>query len=105
MSNTLLLDQDGHLVDASAWTPQIAQQLANSLELQLTEWHFEILNALRDFYTTYGYAPTTRPLIKYLNKIVSPEISNQLLMERFNTGLIARQLTRLSGLPKPPNCL
>ena len=105
MNTTLELDQDGHLVDYSIWTPQIAEQLAQSLDLSLTEWHFEVLFALRNFYSEYGYAPATRPLIKYLSKTVNPEISNQLLMERFNTGLVARHLTRLAGLPKPPNCL
>ena len=102
---SLALDQDGHLVDYRAWTPELAQQLAASLDLELTSWHFEILFALRNFYSSYGYAPTTRPLIKYLSKMVSPEISNQLLMTEFKTGLVARHLTRLSGLPKPPNCL
>lgn len=105
MSTPLLLDQDGHLVDAQIWTREIAKQLATTLDLELTDWHFNILIALRNFYQEYGYAPTTRPLIKYLNKMVNPEISNQLLMERFNTGLVARHLTRLAGLPKPPNCL
>lgn len=102
---TLELDQDGHLVDYSIWTPEVAQQLAHSLDLELTSWHFEVLFALRNFYAEYGYAPATRPLIKYLIKMVNPEISNQLLMEQFKTGLVARHLTRLSGLPKPPNCL
>lgn len=101
----LELDQDGHLQNFQDWTPAVAQQLADTLELTLDDAHFEILYALRDFYDEYGYAPATRPLIKYLSTKVNPEISNQLLMQRFNTGLVARHLTRLSGLPKPPNCL
>lgn len=102
---TLQLDQDGHLVDYQIWTTDIAQQLANSLDLTLTDWHFEILFALRQFYQDYGFAPATRPLIKYLNKTVNANIDNQQLMQGFNTGLVARHLTRLAGLPKPPNCL
>ncbi len=103
--NQVELDQDGHLVDYTIWTTEIAHQLAKSLDLELNDWHFEILLALRTFYAEYGYAPATRPLIKYLNKTVNPEINNQLLMSKFKTGLVARHLTRLSGLPKPPNCL
>lgn len=102
---TIELDQDGHLKDYRQWSPEVAQLLAQSLDLQLTDWHFDILNAVRDFYQVYGYSPATRPLIKYLNKKVNAEISNQLLMQKFNTGLVARHLTRLAGLPKPPNCL
>lgn len=105
MTQDLQLDQDGHLVNSQLWSKEIAQQLAQSLDLELDDWHFAILFALREFYKDYGYAPPTRPLIKYLIKMVNPEISNQLLMARFKTGLVARHLTRLSGLPKPPNCL
>ncbi len=101
----LELDQDGHLVHYQIWTPEIAQQLAQPLDIELNDWHFSILFALRTFYQDYGYAPATRPLIKYLIKTVQTDISNQLLMEKFNTGLVARHLTRLAGLPKPPNCL
>ncbi|GAF54853.1 tRNA 2-thiouridine synthesizing protein E [Psychrobacter sp. JCM 18901] len=32
-------------------------------------------------------------------------ISNQKLQQLFNTGLVARHVNRLAGLPKPPNCL
>lgn len=105
MTQPLQLDQDGHLIDYQVWTPDIAKQLAQNIDLELEDWHFNILFALRMFYQEYGYAPATRPLIKYLIKTVNPEISNQLLMQRFKTGLVARHLTRLSGLPKPPNCL
>ena len=103
--SALRLDQDGHLVDHREWSPTTAQQMAKSLDLQLDDWHFEVLLALRNFYSEFGYAPATRPLIKYLSTMVNPEISNQLLMQKFNTGLVARHLNRLAGLPKPPNCL
>jgi tRNA 2-thiouridine synthesizing protein E len=38
-------------------------------------------------------------------KTVSPEINNAELQQRFNTGLVARHLSRLAGVPKPANCL
>lgn len=101
----LELDQDGHLVDYTIWTPEVAQELANSLELELTDWHLNILHAVRQFYQQFGHSPTTRPLIKFLMKSVSPDINNAMLQEKFNTGLVARHLSRLAGVPKPANCL
>ncbi|PRD24805.1 UNVERIFIED_CONTAM: tusE [Trichonephila clavipes] len=101
----LELDQDGHLVDYTIWNQEVAQELAKSLDLELTEWHFEVLNAVRQFYQQYGHSPATRPLIKFLMKTVSPEINNAALQQRFNTGLVARHLSRLAGVPKPANCL
>ena len=99
------LDQDGHLLDYTLWNENVAQQLAENLDIKLSPWHFEILNAVRQFYTQYGHAPATRPMIKFLMKTVSPEVNNALLQERFNTGLVARHLSRLAGVPKPANCL
>ncbi|HRO77177.1 MAG TPA: TusE/DsrC/DsvC family sulfur relay protein [Acinetobacter towneri] len=102
---TLELDQDGHLLDYTVWNEQVAQELAQSLELELTAWHFEVLHAARQFYQQFGHSPATRPLIKFLMKTVSPEINNAVLQEKFNTGLVARHLSRLAGIPKPANCL
>lgn len=99
------LDQDGHLVDYTLWNEEVAQQLAESLEIELSPWHFEVLTAVRQFYAQFGHAPSTRPLIKFLMKTVSPEINNAILQEKFNTGLVARHLSRLAGVPKPANCL
>ncbi len=101
----LELDQDGHLVDYTVWNEAVAQQLAQSLELCLEPWHFEVLHAVRQFYQQFGHSPATRPLIKFLMKTVSSEINNAVLQERFQTGLVARHLSRLAGIPKPANCL
>ena len=87
------------------WNQEVAKELAKSLELELTDWHFEILMAVRQFYQQFGHSPATRPLIKFLMKTVSADINNAILQEKFNTGLVARHLSRLAGVPKPANCL
>lgn len=102
---SLELDQDGHLVDYTLWNESVAQELANSLEIELTAWHFEVLQAVRQFYQQFGHSPATRPLIKFLMKTVNADVNNAILQERFNTGLVARHLSRLAGVPKPANCL
>lgn len=102
---SLTLDQDGHLLDYTQWNEQIAQQLADNLNIQLSAWHFDVLYGVRQFYQQFGYAPATRPLIKFLAKNVDTNIDNAILQQRFNTGLVARHLCRVAGIPKPANCL
>ncbi len=100
------LDEDGHLCDHTQWTAEIAQQLANTLEITLTEEHQQILTVVRDFFIKFQHPPATRPLIKYLQQqLPTYDISNQKLQQLFNTGLVARHVNRIAGLPKPPNCL
>jgi len=103
---TMSLDQDGHLCDHTLWTPEVAQQLADTLNVSLNAGHLQILQQVRAFFNKFNHAPATRPLIKWLQKTL-PEhnISNQKLQQIFNTGLVARHVNRLAGLPKPPNCL
>lgn len=100
------LDAEGHLCNHRLWTPQVAQQLADSLAVELTPLHLRILTQVRAFYDEFNHPPATRPLIKYLIKTLpDDDISNQALQSLFNTGLVARHVNRLAGLPKPPNCL
>lgn len=100
------LDQDGHLRDHTIWTPDIAQQLANTLDIVLDTERLAVLQQVRAFFVKFNHAPATRPLIKWLQKTLpDDDISNQKLQQLFNTGLVARHVNRLAGLPKPPNCL
>jgi len=100
------LDQDGHLCDHTIWTPVIAQQLANTLDIVLDTERLAVLQQVRSFFVKFNHAPATRPLIKWLQQTLPDnDISNQKLQQLFNTGLVARHVNRLAGLPKPPNCL
>lgn len=100
------LDQDGHLCDHTIWTPVIAQQLANTLDIVLDTERLAVLQQVRAFFVKFNHAPATRPLIKWLQQTLPDnDISNQKLQQLFNTGLVARHVNRLAGLPKPPNCL
>lgn len=100
------LDQDGHLCDHTIWTPAIAQQLANTIDVTINTEHLDILQQVRAFFIKFNHAPATRPLIKWLQQTLPEhDISNQKLQQLFNTGLVARNVNRLAGLPKPPNCL
>ena len=102
MTSQPLLDQDGHLCDHTLWTPAIAQTLADTLDVTLTPLHLQILLATRQFFATYHHAPTTRPLIKYLaTQLDDTPLDNQTLQSLFKTGLVARHINRLAGLPNP----
>ena len=99
------LDKDGHLVNHLDWTPDIARLLAARDQLSLGDEHLKVLQGMREYYRRFEHAPATRPLIKFLIQTVSADLTNAHLMSLFNTGLVARTLARLAGLPKPANCL
>lgn len=103
---SLTLDRDGHLIDTDLWSVEVAQTLADTLSVTLTDEHIAILLAVRAYYEQFGHSPTTRPLIKFLAlNLPAYQIDNAKLQTLFNTGLVARHVNRLAGLPKPANCL
>lgn len=99
------LDAEGHLLHLADWTPAIAEWLAGQEGHTLTPAHWEILNALRDFYATYQLSPSMRPFSKYLRQTLGEEQSRSIyLMQLFGSNP-ARTAARWAGLPKPDNCL
>ena len=102
----LEVDDDGYLKHLQDWSPDIAQALAQQQQLTLTEAHWEIINAIRDFYSQYQRSPTTRVLLKYLAQQLGTQKSSSIyVMQLFGGGTPAKSIAKLAGLPKPPNCI
>jgi len=101
----LNVDKDGYLLDLEDWSVEIAEELALREDLSLTPEHWEILHALRDFYTEFQLSPANRPLIKYIAQTLGPEKGNSLHLNLLFKGSPAKLAAKLAGLPKPTNCL
>lgn len=100
------VDDDGYLKHNKDWSPIIADALAQQQQLTLTEAHWEIINAIRNFYQQYQRSPTTRVLLKYLAQQLGTQKSSSIyVMQLFGGGTPAKSIAKLAGLPKPPNCI
>ena len=99
------LDPEGYLRDLSQWSPEVAQQLALKEGIELTERHWQVLQALRDFYAQFQLSPANRPLIKYIAQTLGPELGTSLQLNLLFKGAPAKLGAKLAGLPKPDNCL
>lgn len=99
------LDQEGFLVDLSAWSEPVACALAENEGLTLNAAHFEIIHALRQFHAQYQLSPAMRPLVKYIGQQLGKEKGNSIYLLSLFPGSPARLASKLAGLPKPDNCL
>ena len=99
------LDPEGYLRDLSQWRPEVAQQLALKEGIELTERHWQVLQALRDFYAQFQLSPANRPLIKYIAQTLGPDLGTSLQLNLLFKGAPAKLGAKLAGLPKPDNCL
>lgn len=104
-NNTPLLDEEGYLLDLKDWTPELARELAEELDLELTQAHWEVVYLLRDFYQEYEVSPAMRPLVKAVSKKLGTEKGRSIYLMTLFPGSPPKLAAKIAGLPKPANCL
>ena len=98
-------DEQGYIRDVSAWSPELALQIARREAIEMDEEKWEVVNFLRDYYEEYQIAPAARVLAKAIAKSLGPEkATSRYLYELFPQGP-AKQGCKIAGLPKPTSCV
>jgi tRNA 2-thiouridine synthesizing protein E len=98
-------DEEGYLTDISAWSPELAELIAQDENIEMGDDAWEVVNFLRDYYEEYQIAPAVRVLTKAVKKKLGPEKGNsKYLYELFPYGP-AKQACKIAGLPKPTGCV
>ena len=99
------LDKEGFLKNLSDWNDDVATGLAINENITLSEQHWEIVRLTRDYYCDFQISPAMRPLVKYIAHKLGKEKGNSLYLLKLFPGSPAKIAAKISGLPKPDNCL
>ena len=102
---TVEVDEEGYLTNINDWDKDIAEELAKSENVNMTDAHWEVIDFLREYYNEYQIAPAVRVLTKAIGKKLGPDKGNsKYLYELFPYGP-AKQACKYAGLPKPTGCV
>ncbi len=98
----LELNSEGYLVNFDAWDEDFAIKLAKESGLDLTGYHWLIINFLRDYQLEYGISPDHREIIKKFGKQINPTgpCTREHLEDLFGQGG-CELACKVAGLP---NC-
>lgn len=99
------VDADGFLRDYRQWTEVAAVQLATAENITLEAAHWQVIFAARRYYARYQRSPDTRPLIKWLRAELGEDFGSSVALMQLFPDQPARRVSKIAGLPKPPNCL
>ncbi len=103
--NVILTCDHGFLLDRHDWTSELAEHIANELDIVLTPAHWQVIHTLQSYYNTYQAMPALRILIKLLNRHhPSGQWSSSSLHQLF-PNTVLRTAAQIAGLPKPQKCL
>jgi tRNA 2-thiouridine synthesizing protein E len=94
---TIITDEGGYLKDAKQWSPDLALKIAASLNINLTEKHFEVINWLRMKYTE-GTPLTIR-------KVGNSGIVDIKQFYQLFPGGPLKNAAKIAGIPKPVSCI
>jgi tRNA 2-thiouridine synthesizing protein E len=101
----IAFDKEGFVVDLNHWDEKVATILASNENIKLTPQHWEVIIALREFYSRYQLSPAMRPLVKYLKQQLNKPDLNSIYLLTLFPGSPAKIAAKIAGLPKPENCL
>ena len=98
-------DKQGFLVNLDDWNESIAEEIALEEGITLSSAHWEIIKLLRAFYQEYAISPAMRILVKTTKQQLGIDKGNSIYLMSLFPGSPAKIASKISGLPKPTNCL
>ena len=101
----LTVDKDGYLESLQQWNTDVATEIAQNENIQLSAAHWEIIYLLQDFYKEFEISPAMRALVKYTEKKLGPEKGKSIYLLQLFPPSPAKIASKIAGLPRPANCL
>ena len=99
------LDAKGYMLDASDWSPEVADRMAADDDVSLTPEHWTILEIFRDYFERFEIEPPMRALVMETRKKLGQEKgTSRFLYQLFPEGP-GTQACRYAGLPRPLSCI
>jgi tRNA 2-thiouridine synthesizing protein E len=96
--STVEFDDEGFMTDPGQWTPEIAEAIADGLDITLTDRHWIVINFARNEFEDKGEPPTLRRITK------TTDVNTKELYKLFPRGP-AKIAAMISGLGKPTGCI
>ena len=93
------------MTDLGEWNPEVADYIAKTESITMSDQHWEVVNFLREYFEEYQIAPAVRVLTKAIGKKLGADKGNsEYLYGLFPYGP-GKQACKIAGLPKPTGCV
>ena len=94
----VIVNDEGFMTDATAWTPEIGEAIADEVGLELTPDHWKVITFCREDAAREGQPPGLRRISKMSG------VGTKELYALFPKGP-GKLAARIAGLPKPHGCV
>lgn len=105
ITDDIKFDDNGHMLDYSQWSKELALLLADRDGIELNDEHMMIIDLVRDIYLETETTPPMRLLIKTIKKQLGEELAHSRKLYQLFPGGPVRFASKYAGLPKPKHCM
>ncbi|MEJ2446727.1 MAG: TusE/DsrC/DsvC family sulfur relay protein [Anaerolineales bacterium] len=96
--DTVDFDEEGYLIDPDDWSEELGRAIADALEVELTDRHWQVIHFARKDFQETGDPPGLRRIAE------STGISMREIYKLFPDGP-AKLAANIAGLQKPTGCI
>lgn len=94
----IAVDAEGYLLSPKDWSPEVAEHMAGTAGIQLTERHWDVIRFCRSDYEATGKSPGVRRITK-VGGVPTKD------MYSLFPGGPGKLSAKLAGLHKPTGCV
>ena len=98
-------DEEGYLVNLTDWDADVANHIAKTENIDMTDQHWEVINFLREYFEEYQIAPAVRVLTKAIGKKLGADKGTSEYLYGLYPYGPGKQACKIAGLPKPTGCV
>ncbi|MBA53093.1 MAG: sulfurtransferase TusE [Pseudomonadales bacterium] len=102
---SIQVDKEGYLKELGDWNERVAEVIASTEGIQLSDNHWEIIRLLQKFHEEFEHSPAMRILVKYVKQNLGDDKGNSIYLLQLFPGSPAKIAAKVAGLPRPTNCL
>ncbi len=92
-------DDEGYLVDPGAWSEELAVELAQRENIELTDAHWDAIRFMREFYQEHQVIPDVRFVARHLATRFGAA-SRNMIFQLFPYGYV-KQACKIAGMKRP----
>ena len=94
-------DNEGFLLNPEDWDRDVAAKLADTIDVKMTEDHWQIIMLVREHYETNHSVPEARILLKDLSERIGKEKATRKYLYRLFPYGYGQQACKIAGMRKP----
>jgi len=98
---TIEVDEEGFLIDATQWNIKMVSDIADTVDITMSEKHWEVVEYIRHYFESNHAVPELRFFLRHLREKYGKEAATRKYVYRLFPYGYGQQMCKIAGMRKP----